>query len=172
LRATTKIIPLQIGGGRVVETQIVTMRSFMNPDSLDITALIDTTGVGVTEMIEISPLPSFGLMMFQIIFMLIVLSVVLYTSLYLFRRLNNKIKNKNELYSFRVHENIFISSKQGLSAVTFGHKLYIIGFSANSINVVDIIDDPIVLENLTTTSAQSTPKFIEHLKKYFSRETS
>jgi flagellar biogenesis protein FliO len=145
----------------------------MNPDSLDITALIDTTGIAATtDLAGNSQNPSFGLMMFQIIFMLIVLSVVLYISLFLLRRLNNKLKNKNDLYSFRVHESIYLASKQGMSAVTFGDKLYIVGFSTNSINVIDIIDDPIVIGNLTTVSTTTAPKFIDLLKKYFSRKTS
>ena len=112
--------------------------------------------------------PTFGLMLFQMILMLLLLSAILYFALYFVRKLNYKAKSKNEHFSFKHHENLYLSQKQGLSAVSFGDKLYIIGFSPHSINLIDTIDDPEILAKLTEET--STPsKFVELLKNYFNK---
>ena len=93
--------------------------------------------------------------MIRIMFGLLLLTVMLYLTLYFFKRLNTRIKNKNETYSFKIHENVYISQKQGLSAVTFGKKLYIIGFSNNAISLIDKIEDPEIIEAMTAENPNS-----------------
>jgi len=116
---------------------------------------IDTLNIitPLTDSLQaVAPLPnvpSFGLMIFQMLLMLLVLSVLLYLSLYFFKRLNAKIKNKNEQLCFKLHENLYFSAKQGISAVSFGKKLYIIGFSGNSVNLIDIIEDEEIIASIT-----------------------
>jgi len=110
----------------------------MEIDTLNIITPLTDTLQAVTPIPNV---PSFGLMIFQMFLMLIVLSVVLYLSLYFFKRINARIKNPNQSLRFKLHENLYFSAKQGISAVSFGKKLYIIGFSGNSVNLIDIIED-------------------------------
>jgi len=143
----------------------------METDSLGVLrALTDTLSADKSPLIPTpAPTPSFGLMIFQMLLMLIVLAVFLYISLYLFKRLNAKIKNKNQALCFKVHENIYFSAKQGLTAVSFGKKLYIVGFSGNAVNLVDIIEDEEIINSLKVESASET-RFSTFFKKLLNRE--
>ena len=128
---------------------------------------IDSLAYNATDTIVTSPTaPTFGLMMFQMIVLLIVLSVLLYFLLYLVKKLNAKYKNSNDLYSFKLLENFYFSQKQGISAILFGAKLYIIGFSNNSVSVIDIIENEEIITQLTE-GKKSGDKFPEILKKFF-----
>jgi len=131
----------------------------------------DSLSVFVQDSLPIQPLnaPTFGFMMIQMLGMLILISVVLYLSLYFFKKVNARFKNKNEVLCFKIHDNIYFSAKQGLSAVAFGDKLYIVGFSQNSVSLIDVIEDPDIVSKLTSVSP--TPKgFGELLKGYFIKD--
>ena len=112
---------------------------------------------------------SFWGSMIRIMFGLLLLTVMLYLILYFFKKLNTRIKNKNEAYSFKIHENVYISQKQGLSAVTFAKKLYIIGFSNNSISLIDKIEDPEIIEAMTVDNPNST-KFQSLFSSFFKKQ--
>ena len=128
---------------------------------------LDSLAYNATDTIVTSPTaPTFGLMMFQMIVLLIVLSVLLYFFLFLVKRLNAKIKNSNETFSFKLIENFYFSQKQGISAVLFGTKLYIIGFSNNSVSVIDIIENEEIINQLTE-GKKNVDKFPEILRKFF-----
>ena len=113
--------------------------------------------------------PAFGLMMFQMLAILVVISVILYFFLYFIKRLNAGYKKKNEHFSFRLLENFYFSQKQGLSAVSFGKKLYIIGFSNSSVSVIDIIEDEETISKLCLEN-NNTPKFPDFFGKFFNKE--
>ena len=91
--------------------------------------------------------PTFGIMMLQMIAMLFLLSSVLYFALYIFKKLNSNVKF-NSKNSFKLHGNIFLHSKQGLSAISYGKKIYIVSFSPNSVNLIDTIEDPDLFDNV------------------------
>jgi len=116
-----------------------------------------------------TPSPGFGYMIFQMLLMLVVLAALLYVSLYLVKRLNAKIKNKNTELCFKLHDNIYISAKQGLSAVSFGKKLYIVGFSGNAVNLVDIIEDEEIINSLKVERPVPT-KFASFLNNLLQRD--
>jgi len=111
--------------------------------------------------------PTFGFMMMQMIGMLLFISVCLYLALYFFKRVNAKYKNKNEAICFKIHENVYFSTKQGLSAVSFGNKLYIVGFCPNSVNLIDVIDDHDTISKLTEVPAPHK-KFTDLFKGFIS----
>jgi flagellar biogenesis protein FliO len=128
---------------------------------------VDSLGIGYREeLLSLNDSPTFGFMMMQMLGMLLLISVTLYLALYFAKKINAKYKNKNEAYSFKVHENVYISTKQGLSAISFGKKLYIVGFSQNSINLIDTIEDDEIISQLTLTKTQSK-RFSDMLKGYF-----
>ena len=106
---------------------------------------------------------SFGFMMFQMIGMLILISIVLYLSLFFFKKINAKYKNKNQFNSLKIHENVYFSTKQGLSVVSFGEKVYIVGFSNNSVNLIDKIEDEQVISSLKEKK-QKINKFSDFFK--------
>jgi len=133
---------------------------------------IDTLNTILHENIISDPsgAPTFGLMMFQMIAILIVLSVILYFFLYVVKRINGKMKNNNKKLSFKLIDNFYLSQKQGLSAVLFNNKLYIIGFSTNSISKIDIIEDLEVISQLNVDNT-ITKKMPEVFKNFFNRKS-
>ena len=142
----------------------------MNTNTID-SLLINTPVADTTQglaVLNVNPASSFGFMMFQMLLTLLIMSVVLYFALYFFRRVNSQFKQKNKAISFKLHENLYFSSKQGISAVQFGEKLYIIGFSGNSVNLIDVIDDKDVIDRLESIQSVK-PDFVETIKKYFSK---
>jgi len=114
--------------------------------------------------------PTFGFMMMQMLGMLLFISVCLYLALYFFKRVNARYKNKNEAICFKIHENVYFSTKQGLSAVSFGNKLYIVGFCPNSINLIDVVDDQETISKLTEMPAPHK-KFTDLFKGFVSSNT-
>ena len=118
------------------------------------------------DVLSFPATPTFGLMMFQMIGTLVILSVLLYFCLYFVKRLNAKFKNKNECASFKQHERIYFSTKQGLSAVSFGKKLYIISFSQNSVNLIDTIEDEETISKLSKENNSNQVKFSDFLKGF------
>ena len=124
-----------------------------------------TMGIAV---VGVNPSASFGFMMFQMLLTLPIMSVVLYFALYFFRRVNAQFKQKNKALCFKLHENLYFTSKQGISAVQFGDKLYIVGFSGNSINLIDVIHDKEIIDRLENTQFIK-PDFMETIKKYFTK---
>jgi len=143
----------------------------MNIDSLltNINLMVDSTVVDSThEVVKVTsnPSASFGFMMFQMLLTLLIMSVVLYFALFFFRRINSKFKYKNKTVCFKLHENLYFSTKQGLSAVQFGEKLYIIGFSGNSVNLIDVIEDKELINKLAVTEATQSD-FTNTIKNYF-----
>jgi len=122
------------------------------------------------EVLNMANPPTFGLMMMQMLGMLLFITVLLYLTLYFFRRINAKLKNRNEAMCFKIHENIYYSTKQGLSAVSFGNKLYIIGFSQNSVNLIDKIDDAETISKLTEVTHHQKG-FTDLLKGYFVKDS-
>jgi len=134
-------------------------------------SVTDTLGFPVQGDLLLQPMntPTFGFMMMQMLGMLLLISAVLYLGLFFVKKVNAKLKNKNEALSFKVHENIYFSAKQGLSAVSFGDKLYIVGFSQNSVNLIDVIEDPDIIPKLAQTNPQQK-KFTDLLSGYFSKE--
>jgi flagellar biogenesis protein FliO len=130
--------------------------------------LADTTDVNFHNYIDSHDFTFLGGLL-QIMGVLILLSILLYFLLFFFKRLNTRLKNKNEDNSFKIHDNIYISQKQGLSAITFGKKLYIIGFSINSISVIDIIEDEEIIAKLNTEKVLEG-KFHSILSSFFKKE--
>jgi flagellar biogenesis protein FliO len=138
----------------------------MDIDSL--LAVVDVDTLDTFTQFTPANTPAFGTMMFQMIIMLLFLSALLYFALYFIRKLNNRYKYKNDSISFKLHENLYFSSKQGISAISFGNKVYIVGFSQNNVNVIDIIDDPEVIATLTTPKPQNN-NFIDIFKNFFQK---
>ena len=113
------------------------------------------------------PASSFAFMMIQMIGMLIFLSIVLYVGLYFFKKLNAKFKNKNHSVGFKIHENVYFSSKQGLSAVSFGKKVYIVGFSPSSVSLIDVIEDDEIVSSFRDANKANQANFPNMLKSFF-----
>lgn len=113
--------------------------------------------------------PSFGLMMIQMLGMLLLLTGLLYFSLFFLKKVNKTYKNKSDLLTFRVYDKLYISAKQGLTAISFGKKLYIIGFSNNSVNLIDTIEDEDVLGKLSNEKITQS-SFSTIFKSYFSKD--
>ena len=107
--------------------------------------------------------PTFALMMVQMIGMLILISVLLYLSLFFFRKINAKFKNRSDNTRLKIHENIYFSTKVGVSVVSFGKKVYLVGFSNNSVNLIDKIDDNDIVEELTINKPKEK-KFTDYFK--------
>jgi len=139
---------------------------FLDSDFAEIDTL---SSVASEEMISSPTPPSFALMMVQMIGMLIFLSVLLYLSLFFFKKLNAKYKNKSELTSLKIHENLYFSAKQGLSVISFGKKVYIVGFSNNSVTLIDSIDDEEIITSLTQKT-QSQKKFSDLFTSIFTKQ--
>ena len=144
----------------------------MNVDSLlsNMAVMSDSMKVDTMAVVSVggNPSASFGFMMFQMLLTLLIMSVVLYIALYFFRRINANFKYKNKAICFKLHENLFFASKQGISAVQFGNKLYIIGFSVNSVNIIDIIEDPEIIETLNQNQNKQID-FSAFIKNYFTK---
>ena len=115
------------------------------------------------DTIQSSTAPTFALMMIQMIGMLLLITVLLYLSLYFFKKINSSFKNKSESSRLKIHERIYFSTKQGMSVVSFGKKVYLIGFSNNSVNLIDEIKDSDIVENLTNNT-QKQRKFSDVIK--------
>ena len=138
----------------------------------DCLAVVDVFGfLDEEEMFNMANPPTFGFMMMQMLGMLLLITIFLYLTLYFFRKINAKIKNRNEAICFKIHENIYYSTKQGLSAVSFGNKLYIVGFSQNSVNLIDVIDDAETISKLTEVT-QHQRNFTDLMKGYFIKNPS
>ena len=134
-------------------------------DSLLINTPVADSILGLA-VVNTNPSASFGFMMFQMLLTLLIMSVVLYVALYFFRRVNAQFKHKNKAISFKLHENLYFTTKQGISAVQFGDRLYIIGFSGNSVSLIDVINDKEIIaqfENVQNTK----PDFMDTIKKHF-----
>jgi flagellar biogenesis protein FliO len=136
-------------------------------DSLGVFTKLDSLYQYQVPPVSSQP-PSFALMMLQMIGMLVLISVVLYILLYSIKKINTKYKKRNEQFGFKLYENFYFSQKQGLSAVAFGKKLYIIGFSNNSVSVIDIIEDEEIISKLTVDKNEPN-KFTDFLKNYFNK---
>ncbi|MCL1827380.1 MAG: flagellar biosynthetic protein FliO [Candidatus Cloacimonetes bacterium] len=126
----------------------------------------DSLGVTLDPLIITNPTsPSFGLMVFQMIVILTLIAVLLYFLLYMIKRINKRYRNNNEEFSFKLLENFYFSQKQGISAIAFGGKLYIVGFSQNSVSVIDIIEDQEVIRKINQSNSET--KFPEFFQKIF-----
>ena len=140
----------------------------MNSNAID-SLLINVPAADSAQglaIVNTNPSASFGIMMFQMLFTLLIMSVVLYIALYFFRRVNAQFKHKNKAINFKLHENLYFTSKQGISAVQFGDRLYIIGFSGNSVNLIDVINDKEIIAQFESVQSVK-PDFMDTLKKYF-----
>jgi|GEM_PF-1864932 len=140
---------------------ILTDSIFVDIDSL--------STVSTEHSIPIQNVPSFGFMMFQMIGMLIFLAIMLYAALYFFKKINAKFKNKTSSTSFTIHENVYFNTKQGLSAVSFGNKIYIIGFSQNTICLIDMIDDAEIVSSFKIANNSKQSNFPDLLKAFFTK---
>ena len=131
---------------------------------------LDSLAVHPADELILTPVPpSFGLMMIQMIGMLLFLSVLLYLSLFYFKKLSAKYKNKSELSSLKIHENLYFSAKQGLSVVSFGKKVYIVGFSNNSVSLIDKIEDEEVIASLTDKT-RDQKKFSDVFRGFWTKK--
>lgn len=119
---------------------------------------------------EISSTPTFAVMMLQMIGMLLLLSGLLYFSLFFFKKLNTKIRNKDENLGLKIQDTLYFSNKQGLSVVQFNNIVYIIGFSQNSINLIDKITDPALVEAYKNQS-DSKKEFKQIFKNFLSKDS-
>jgi len=135
--------------------------------SLEIDSL-STNGYEAEPFVQ--PIPqSFGLMFFQMLGILVIITIILYFFLYLVKKFNHKYKHKNEFLSFKIIENVYYSQKQGLSAVTFAGKLYLIGFSSQTVTLIDKIEDTQLIDQIHKDTYQRQ-KFPDYVAKFFIKE--
>ncbi len=112
---------------------------FLCADKFMVTGVVDSTST--------AEMPSFGLMIFKLLFSLIIIVVILYFSIKLFKKYSSQgkfISNKNT----NIIDIMPLTNLQAIYVIQMYGLIYILSVSNDNVHLIEKIDDPIKIKEI------------------------